>query len=43
MGAFKAIVYAVMWEDFLPGDLNSCLMMLNFIQKGITSIILKEF
>jgi hypothetical protein len=23
----------VLWEDFLPGNLNSCLMMLNLIQK----------
>jgi hypothetical protein len=35
--------YAVLWEDFLPGDLNYCLMMLNWIQKGITSPILKGF
>jgi hypothetical protein len=35
--AFKAVVTAVLWEDFLRRDLNFCFVVLHFIfQNGIT-------
>jgi hypothetical protein len=42
--AFKSLVILCCGRMFCLGrDLNSCLMMLNLIQKGITSPIFKGF
>jgi hypothetical protein len=40
--AFKTLVTAVLLEDFLPGGLNFCFLLLNLFQKGIISKTVKR-